>query len=57
MDDDSGTEAPSELEMMLRRNLTLCRCHHTFLSHEVTMGDDFPCSECKCPEFRELMIS
>lgn len=58
MDEESeGVEAPTELEMMLRRNLTLCRCQHSFLTHEVTLSDDFSCSECKCPEFREMLTS
>lgn len=58
---DDGEEvgidsAPTELEMILRRNLTLCRCQHTFLTHELTM-DNLNCSECKCEEFREMLTS
>jgi hypothetical protein len=60
MDEDAGIDEvnspPSELEMMLRRNLTLCRCQHSFLTHELTMHD-LSCSECACEEFREMLIS
>lgn len=52
--DEESTEAPTELEMMLRRNLTLCKCQHTFLTHELTMHD-LSCSECACEEFREML--
>lgn len=56
MDEEADIETPTELEMMLRRNLTLCRCQHTFLAHEVTM-EELSCSECPCPEFREMLVS
>lgn len=56
MDDEDGDlRAPTELEMILRRNMTRCRCQHSFLTHEVTM-QDLSCSECKCDEFREMLV-
>lgn len=43
----SEPDAPTDLEMELRRNLTPCRCKHVFLDH------NGKCDLCACVKFRE----
>lgn len=45
-----SSEAPTDLEMELRRNLTPCRCKHVFLDHKL-----LACLLCRCVTFREAV--
>lgn len=47
------SDAPTDLEMELRRNLSVCECSHTYMQHD----DDWTnnCIVCKCRKFKEQL--
>ena len=49
------SEAPSDLEMELRRNLTPCVCKHAYMQHDDTYST--ACLVCagKCRAYKELV--